>query len=319
MSGTGGKEVGTLPGSSIAMYDLTNIPDQTGRNIVITGANTGIGFASAQALAVRGARVTLCCRSVMRGQAAVRKIQQIKPDADLSVIQLDLANLESVKKASSELLKLNRLDVLINNAGVMLPPREPTIDGFEKHFGVNHLGHFALTCHLLPVLTATRAARVVSVSSVAHKFGSIDFSDPHAVHHYHGLKRYAASKLANLLFTFELQRLFESRGDSNFAVACHPGIAETELSRYFPKWIMKTAPLLRGLFNNPEEGALPVLRAAVDAVISGGEYFGPTKRFETARSAGLVCPSARALDAHSARRLWLLSAELTQTGLVLSE
>jgi NAD(P)-dependent dehydrogenase (short-subunit alcohol dehydrogenase family) len=204
-----------------------------------------------------------------------------------------------------------RLDLLINNAGIMIPPREETAEGFESQFGVNHLGHFALTGLLLPRLLETPGSRIVNVSSGAHKMGKIDFEDWNAEKSYSRQGRYAMSKLANLLFTHELQRRLSASGAETIAVACHPGISETELSRYMPDWLMMLAPLLRLIGQQPPEGALPTLRAATDPNVAGGEYYGPSGLFELAGLPVRVEASAPSRDRQLARRLWDLSVEKT--------
>ncbi len=193
----------------------------------------------------------------------------------------------------------------------MIPPREETADGFESQFGVNHLGHFALTGLLLPKLCATPASRIVTVSSGAHKVGRIDFDDIHATKSYSRQGRYGMSKLANLLFTHELQRRLAASRAETIAVACHPGVSDTELSRYFPSWVTWFAPLLRAMSQPPPQGALPTLRAATDPRVAGGDYYGPSRRFETVGPPILVQANAASRNQKVARRLWDLSIELT--------
>jgi NAD(P)-dependent dehydrogenase (short-subunit alcohol dehydrogenase family) len=213
------------------IFSEASVPGQSGRTIMITGANTGIGYEAARVMAGQGARVLLACRSAEKASAARDRICGLHPKAEVELLSLDLGNLQSVRDAAAQLAPEERLDLLINNAGIMIPPREETADGFESQFGVNHLGHFALTGLLLPKLRATPGARVVTVSSTAHKVGKIDFEDVHARQSYSKQGRYSMSKFANLLFAHELQRRFDSAGDSTLSVACHPGISDTELSR----------------------------------------------------------------------------------------
>jgi NAD(P)-dependent dehydrogenase (short-subunit alcohol dehydrogenase family) len=292
-------------------YTEASVPTQAGKTIFITGANTGIGFEAARVLAGRGARVLLGCRSEEKANVAMGKIREQHPDADLVWIPLDLTSLKSVAVAADEVKKEPRLDVLVNNAGVMIPPKTLTEDGFELQFGVNHLGHFALTGHLLDLLAATPGARVVNVSSGAHRDGRIDFDDPHAEHSYKPMNRYQMSKAANLYFTLELARRCKARGLDVTSLACHPGVAETELSRTFPAWFGVIAPLIRPFFNTPAEGALPTLLAATSPDAKPMEYYGPVKRMETARSAGPAKIAEHIRDEAVARRLWDLSAEQT--------
>ncbi len=292
-------------------FTEASVPDQSGRTILITGANTGIGYEAARVLAGKGARVLLGCRSAEKASAARDRIRALHPKAEMELLALDLGSLQSVRDAAAEAAQEERLDLLINNAGIMIPPREETADGFESQFGVNHLGHFALTGLLLAKLRATPRSRVVTVSSTAHKAGKIDFDDVHATRSYSRQGRYSMSKLANLLFTHELQRRLVAAGADTLAVACHPGMSDTELSRHFPSWAMPIAPLLRLMTQSPAMGALPTLRAATDPEVVGGEYYGPSRRFELVGPPVRVRPNAASRDLEVARRLWDLSIELT--------
>ncbi len=292
-------------------FDESSVPDQSGRTIFITGANTGIGWDAARVLAARGARVLLGCRSPDKAAAARQRILDLHPSADVDTVALDLASLTSVREAAGTVLQEPRLDVLVNNAGIMMPPRELTADGFESQFGVNHLGHFALTGLLLPKLKDQQGARIVTVSSLAHRAGKIHFDDLSAEKHYGRQDRYSLSKLANLLFTYELQRRLHAAGSAAVAVACHPGGAETELSRHLPKIFVALTPLFRLVMNSSAEGALPTLRAVVDAEAKGGEYFGPAGFAEFARGARPVRSNAVSHDAVVAKRLWEVSVDMT--------
>ena len=293
-------------------YGEADVPLQTGRTVLITGANTGIGWEAARVLAARGARVLLGCRNESKAQQAMERIWSVQAEADLACVQVNLASLASVQRAAAEVAKEPRLDILINNAGVMMPPYGRTEDGFELQFGVNHLGHFALTALMLPMLRERSAARVVTVSSSGHKAGRMQFDDPHAERHYSAGARYAMSKLANLLFTKALQERLAGAGSPVIAVACHPGAAATELSRHLPWWLTTTAlPLIRPLINSAAEGALPILMAATLPDARGNDYFGPVGFMELARSAGPVRPSIASQSDADAARLWSLSVELT--------
>jgi NAD(P)-dependent dehydrogenase (short-subunit alcohol dehydrogenase family) len=288
-----------------------DIPDQSGRTFVVTGANTGLGFEAAKALAANNARVVIGCRSSQKAETARDSILAEHPDADVDIVELDLSSLASVRKAAGELAKEKRLDVLINNAGIMVPPYELTSDGFESQFGVNHLGPFALTGLLLDKIRATPGARIVNTASIAHYRGRIYFDDINAERRYNAVQRYAQSKIANLYFSYELQRRLTAAGDETLSVAAHPGIADTELSRYLPKPLMMMAPLFRPLFNTPAEGAWPTLCAATSDQVQGGEYYGPSKRRETAGPAVRVKSNRRSRDLDVAQRLWDLSIEMT--------
>lgn len=288
------------------------MPVLVGRTVFVTGANTGIGYEAARVFAARGARVLLGCRSEEKGLQAAADIRAVSPDADVAAVILDLADLTSVRRAAEAVNKEPRLDLLVNNAGVMVPPKTLTADGFESQFGINHLGHFALTGHLLPKLMAQPGARVVNVASSAHRFGRIDFDDLQAERGYQAGARYGMSKLANLLFTLELQRRLDELDQDIVAVACHPGGADTELGRHInPRLTAVIQPLARLVLNSAAEGALPTLRAATDEAVKGGEYFGPSGWFELARGATQVTTSIAARDSEVARRLWAVSVELT--------
>ena len=288
-----------------------DVPDQSGKTIVITGANTGLGYEAARVLAGKNARVIIACRSPQKAQAAIERILALHPGAEVEALELDLSSLESVRRAASQLQREQGLDVLINNAGIMVPPYELTADGFESQFGVNHLGPFAFTGLLLDKLRAKPGARVVNTSSIAHKRGRIYFDDINAERGYSAIPRYAQSKLANLYFAYELQRRLEAAGDPTLSLAAHPGIADTELSRYLPKGLMLMAPVFRPLFNSPAQGAWPTLAAATMEGVKGGEYYGPSKRGETAGPAVRVKSTRRSHDPEAARRLWELSVEMT--------
>ncbi len=292
-------------------FTAASVPDQSGRTALITGSNTGIGWEAAAVLAGKGARVLLACRSPEKGAAALERIQRLHPDADLAFVALDLGSLESVRKAAARIAGEAQIDLLINNAGIMMPPRQETTDGFESQFGVNHLGHFALTGLLLEKLRESEGARVVSVSSGAHKAGRIQFDDIHAKKRYGRMERYGMSKLANLLFSHELQRRLGAAAHGTVALACHPGVSETELSRNFPAWMKLLTPLFRPFSHPPPQGALPTLRAATDPEARGGEYYGPGGLFETSGPPVRNEPSRASRDPETARRLWDLSIELT--------
>ena len=222
-------------------FTAKQVPDQTGKTVFITGANTGLGYEAAKVLAGKNARVIIGCRSKDKAQRAREEILAVHGEADVDIVAINLADLESVGEAAAVIAKEERLDILINNAGIMVPPFELTQDGFESQFGVNHLGPFALTGLLLDKLRATPGARIVSTSSIAHKRGKILFDDINADKQYNTMARYAMSKLANLYFAYELQRRLSSAGDDVISVAAHPGIADTELSRYLPRALMLAA------------------------------------------------------------------------------
>jgi NAD(P)-dependent dehydrogenase (short-subunit alcohol dehydrogenase family) len=289
-------------------WTLDNMPDQTGRVAIVTGANTGIGFETAAALAAKKATVVMACRNRQKAEDAGERIRERTPDAELVFIQLDLASLASVEHfANAFRAGHERLDLLINNAGVMVPPLGHTEDGFELQFGCNHLGHFAFTGRLLDVLETTPGARVVSVSSMAHRYGTMDFDNLNAEKGYEKMPAYAQSKLANLLFTFELQRRLETAGSSVTATAAHPGWTGTDLQRH--------AALFRFLntffAQTPPMGALPTLRAATDPRAEGGDYFGPKGWHEMRGYPTRVGTTPEAKNELDAKHLWEVSEKLT--------
>jgi len=300
--------------NEIAMSEFTeaSVPDQSGRVALVTGANTGIGYEAARLLAAKNARVLLACRSDEKARAARDQILGIHPDADIELVPLDLRSLESVRRAADRVAEEPRLDLLINNAGIMFPPREETAEGFESQFGVNHLGHFALNARLMDKVRATPGSRVVTVSSNAHRFGTIDFDDVHAERGYRKMGRYCMSKLANLLCAHELQRRFEAASVDAISVASHPGGSPTELSRHTAKLAMTlSAPLLAILTHPPAEAAMTTVRAATDPDAKGGDYFGPGGFMSMVGPPVLQKPSAASRDPELAERLWDLSIELT--------
>jgi NAD(P)-dependent dehydrogenase (short-subunit alcohol dehydrogenase family) len=289
-----------------------DIPDQSDRVALVTGSNTGIGFETAAALAGHGATVILAVRDVGRGASAAERISRSHPDADVSVQRLDLSSLDSVRTAVDQLRSNHpRIDLLVNNAGIAYSPRSRTDDGFERIFGTNHLGHFALTGLLLPSMLEEPGSRVVTVSALAHRQApGIRFDDLQRAESYSSWKVYGESKLANLLFTHELQRRLADR--STIAVAAHPGLSRSDLSR--------DAPRVRGmlfrmvestLLQSTAMGALPSLRAATDPRVRGGEFYGPARRGIRGYPT-LDRPSPTAQDPDSAAKLWALSEQLTE-------
>jgi NAD(P)-dependent dehydrogenase (short-subunit alcohol dehydrogenase family) len=286
-----------------------DIPDQTGRVAVVTGANSGIGWDTSRALAQKGATVILACRSLPKANTAANRITALKPSGKVVVMPLDLGDLESVQTFADQFrAQYDRLDLLINNAGVMMPPYGKTVQGFEQQFGINHLGHFALTGLLLDMLNQTPNARVVTVSSGMHQVGVINFDDLNAKSGYDPQRAYGQSKLANLLFTYELQRKLVAAGQRTLAVASHPGWTATNLQQHTGLF-----QLMNPIFaQKPEMGALPTLYAATAPHVRGGEYFGPGGLFEMRGYPQKVESNARSHDEAISRRLWAVSEELTQ-------
>jgi NAD(P)-dependent dehydrogenase (short-subunit alcohol dehydrogenase family) len=288
-----------------------DVPDQHGNTIVITGANTGLGYEAARVLSAKGARVLIACRSRKKAEGAIERIKKENGSVDISHVPLDLGDLSSVSDCAEKLQSEEKIDVLINNAGIMMPPYELTKDGFESQFGVNHLGPFALTGLLLRKLAETPSSRVVNTSSIAHNVGKIRFADINAERSYNASARYGMSKLANLLFTYELQRRLDAAEVPVLSVACHPGIASTELNRYMPGVLKKATELMQPLLNTAAAGAWPTLCAATSDNAAGGDYYGPTRRFETAGPAVKVRSNRSSRNRHVATRLWDLSIEMT--------
>jgi NAD(P)-dependent dehydrogenase (short-subunit alcohol dehydrogenase family) len=295
-----------------AKWTAADVTDQSGRVAVVTGANSGLGFDTAAVLADKGAHVVLAVRNLDKGNDAAIRIKNASTNADVAVQELDLTSLDSVRKASDELrATYPRIDLLINNAGVMyVPTRETTKDGFEMQFGTNHLGHFALTGQLLDNMLPVEGSRVVTVSSVGHRIlARIHFEDPQLERKYNRVESYGQSKLANLLFTYELQRRLKQKGSPTIALAAHPGFSDTELMRHLPGFI---PDFLWRPFTQPAEmGALPTLRAATDPGAQGGQYYGPDGIGETKGHPKVVSSSAQSHNEDIQRRLWSLSEELT--------
>ena len=289
-----------------------DIPDQTGRIAVITGANTGLGFETATALAARGAHVVMAVRNLEKGKQAAARITEATPGAEVELQELDLTSLESVRSAAAELRSAHdRIDLLINNAGVMYTPKSSTKDGFEMQFGTNHLGHFALTGLLLDRLLPVEGSRVVTVSSLGHRIrAAIHFDDLQWERSYSRVGAYGQAKLANLLFTYELQRRLAA-GGTTIAVAAHPGGSKTELTRNLPRLVAVATKLVEPLFQDADLGALPQLRAATDKRVLVGQYFGPDGFQETRGYPKVVTSSAQSHDVDLQRRLWAVSEELT--------
>lgn len=292
---------------------MENIPPQEGRIMIVTGANTGLGFETTKALAQNGAKVIMACRNMLKAKEARGQILKEIPDALLEVMELDLSKLESVRQfAEAYKTKIERLDVLINNAGVMMPPYTETEDGFELQFMTNYLGHFLLTGMLLPLILKTPDARVVSLSSIAHKSGKINFDDLQSKKSYSASEAYGQSKLACLMFAYELQRRLERNGyHHTLSTAAHPGIATTELARHMPTFLYSILRFTIAPFitHSPAKGAQPTLLAAVGNA-QGGDYFGPTGFQEFKGKPGKVDSTPLSKDEDIAKRLWEVSEEL---------
>jgi NAD(P)-dependent dehydrogenase (short-subunit alcohol dehydrogenase family) len=305
------------------MIDWTEaqMPDLSGKTFVVTGANSGIGYEASRALAARRATVVLACRNLEKGQAAIDAIRAATPDARLVLERLDLGDLSTVRSFAAKFLKEHaRLDVLINNAGIMAIPRLATTDGFETQIGTNHLGHFALTGLLLGRLVESAPARVVSVSSLAHtmgKFGALDANDLRLETGYTKWGAYGRSKLANLLFAYELERRLEARFPSVISVACHPGYAATNLQAVGPQMTNSLVGKALMSFTNAVfaqsavAGALPTLYAATAPDVRGGDFIGPGGAFKMVGLPVKQRSNRASRDAEAARKLWDTSVKLT--------
>lgn len=287
--------------------------DLIGKTSIVTGANSGIGLEAAIILANRGAQVILAVRNQQKGEAAVASIKAENNKAKVEVMKLDLSDLSSVHSFAEKFIeRFNSLDLLINNAGVMVPPYEKTKDGFELQFGSNHLGHFALTGLLLPLLKKTTSSRVVTLSSIAHRGATIYFDNLDGSNGYKPMKFYKQSKLANLLFAKELDERFKENGISTMSLACHPGITSTNLfkmGKKEPSNFMKN--LLKWLFQSVEKGVLPTIYAATETNLHGGEYIGPDGRGNRTGNPIIEIPAEGVYNKETMKQLWEVSERLT--------
>lgn len=290
-------------------WNVNNIPDQTGRIVIVTGSSSGIGFEAARALANKNAKVIIAVRNLEKGNAAAGKIKAANNNSDVEVMQLDLASLDSIHKFVNTFKgKYNRLDLLINNAGVMIPPYSKTSNGFELQFGTNHLGHFALTGLLIDLINNTKESRIVNVSSAAHKSGNIDFTDLNwEKRKYKAWRAYCDSKIANLYFTYELQRRLTNVKSNTKVTAAHPGWTATDLQRHSGLF-----QFMNGFFAmKQEQGALPTLRAAIDETAQSGDFFGPDGFQEMHGYPVKVESNKLSHDKDIALKLWKVSEDLT--------
>jgi NAD(P)-dependent dehydrogenase (short-subunit alcohol dehydrogenase family) len=295
-------------------WTTERIPDQSGRIAIVTGANSGLGLVTARELARAGAKVVLACRNTAKGENAMRECEAAAPGAELELEALDLARLDSVRAFAERFRAAHDgLDLLINNAGVMATPRRYTADGFELQLGTNHLGHFALTGLLIGTMESREDARVVTLSSGAHRFGRIAFDNLSGDRRYFRWRAYGQSKLANLMFALELDRRLRAAGSSVKSLAAHPGYAATNLQFAGPPGVdaavMKVSN--RIIAQSDEMGALPTLYAATEPGLEGGTFCGPDGFLEQHGHPKRVRPSGAARDAEVARRLWEVSEEMT--------
>ncbi len=291
-------------------WNIENIPLQEEKVAIITGANSGIGFETALALAKKRMTVVLACRNSEKGQKTKNDILESFAEARLEVMQVDISSLNYVKQFSAEYLKkFDRLDLLINNAGIMMSPYKVTEDGFENQFATNYIGHYALTGHLMPLLLKTDKARIITLSSLSYKWSEIQFDDLHFEEGYNKRKAYGQSKRACLIFAYELHRRLSKIETNTISIAAHPGLSNTNLDRYFPKLIR---PLGALFLQKQSKGALPVLYAALENSIKGGEYIGPGG-FQEMRGAPTVVDSDEySKNIEIATRLWNVTEKMTR-------
>lgn len=292
-------------------FQLKDVASQKGKVAIVTGANIGLGYETTLGLVSKDVQVIMACRNFDKAHKAKSKIEAQFPEAQLEVIQLDLGSFQSVRAfVKNFTTKYDRLDLLIENAGIMMPPFMQTEDGFESQFGVNHLGHFLLTHLLYPTIQKTPQARIITLSSIAHKNGRIDFENLNAEVKYSKMGAYGQSKLACLMFALELDRKLRKSGSETIAVSAHPGASNTNLGQHLNKTLYKLLlPLMSFFIHDPKEAALPTLYAALGTDIQGGDYVGPTGFNEMKGKPGKVKALPHAYDAEVAKRLWEVSEE----------
>lgn len=294
----------------MSKWNIEQFPSQPGRIAIVTGANSGIGYEVALAFAKKDMTVILACRDLKKAEEAKNEILSVYSQAKVKPMKVDLASLSEIKQFVSHFRShFDKLDLLINNAGIMMSPYKVTEDGFENQLATNYIGHFALTGLLLPLLTKASGSRVITLSSLSYKWAKIDFEDLHAQKHYSKKKAYGQSKRACLIFAYELQRRLTQAGHDTKSMAAHPGLSQTDLDRYFPKLIR---PLGALFLQNPANGALPVLYAALEENMKGGEYTGPDGFQEMRGNPEVVDSDAYSKDQEVADRLWKVSEEMTK-------
>ena len=291
------------------MWTKENIPSQAGKIVIVTGANSGIGYETALALYDAGAHVIVACRSQKKAETAMAKMKNYKPTGSLEAGVLELSDLDSVKKFAEDFKqKYEKLDLLINNAGILLPPASVTAQGYELQFGVNFLAHFALTGHLYEILKNTPGARVVNISSLAYESVQvIDFDNLKSEKSYDGFREYSISKLANLQFTVELQKRINAAGDKILSVAAHPGTSKTNSSRYMTQEAIDSF----GEIMPAPQGALPTLRAAVDLEVVGATFYGPDGGNRLEGYPAVIPMNSFATDANACKKLWQAGEKIT--------
>lgn len=295
--------------------DIDQIPKQKGKVAIITGANSGLGYETALVLSKKEVTVIMACRNLKKAEKAKKQLLDEVPSADIQLMEIDLSKLESVRTfAATFQEKFDQLDMLINNAGVMMPPYEKTDDGLELQFEANYLGHFLLTALLIDQLEKTPSSRIVSLSSIAHKSAKINFDDLQSEKKYSKSEAYGQSKLACLIFAYELQRRLEKRNSNTISVAAHPGVSNTDLMRHMPKFITTVlGPILIPIFTHkPSKAAQAQINAALNSEVNGGDYLGPTGFSEMKGEVGIVDSNKISKDKYVAKKLWNTSEVLCE-------
>ncbi len=295
-------------------YNLDSMPSQKGRIAIVTGANNGLGFETSLGLLKKDLTLIMACRDVLKAEKSRKLILAELPKADVQILELDLSRLESVKSFAEQFSsRFQRLDLLINNAGIMIPPFSRTVDGFENQMGVNYFGHFLLTNLLFPVLKNTSDSRIISLSSIAHKRGKIDFNNLNSERGYNKMRAYSQSKLACLMFAYELQRRIEQNGLNVKSIAVHPGVSPTNLFQNQSPLVSKIFGFLSSFMaHKPEEAAKPTLFAALSPDIQGGDFIGPTGLLEIKGDPGKVKSNSISYNKELAKQLWEVSEKLTK-------
>jgi NAD(P)-dependent dehydrogenase (short-subunit alcohol dehydrogenase family) len=290
-------------------WNSQNVPDQKDKTILITGATSGLGKEATRVLAMKNAKIIMAVRNMEKAETVANEIRSTYPNAMIDIWNLDLSSLDSVKTFAEEIVSnYDKLDILINNAGIMMCPYSKTRDGFEIQMGTNHFGHFALTGLLMPLLLKTNKSRIVVTSSIGHKQGNIDFTDINwEKRDYKTQKAYADSKLANLYFAYELERRYKDNPDVPIIVASHPGWTKTELDRHSGL----TSFLGNIVAQTVQMGTLPTLRAATEKSVKSGDYFGPSKLMELRGAPVLVKSNEMSYNKENSKKLWVLSEKLT--------
>ena len=285
-----------------------------GKYAIVTGANDGLGYETSRYFASQGINVVMACRNLNKANIAKESILKEFPTSSLSILQIDLKDLNSVREfVNNYKASFGQLDILVNNAGIMIPPFELTKDGFESQIGVNYLSHFLLTSLLIDLLNNSNAGRVISLSSIAHKAGKINLDNINSKGNYNKVAAYSQSKLACLMFCFELNRKLKQQGSSVKSIAAHPGVSATNLFQHLPKWFHFISPILAPLFSHsPRNAVMPVIKAALDENLKGGDYIGPTGFNEMKGKPGFAKSTAYSNNSDIAQQLWVLSETMTE-------